>query len=404
MAASFFASVLPAQAAPEFPAASDETRLDWTLRGGFDSNPRDRREPDGSPLLGLAADLVAQRERPHHAARLEAALRFDGYDPALSIGIAGWRVRAERTDRLGHGFSHSVSLATTRDSEDGARRMEASLRDRWEWRIGPVKAFASLEGRLARLNEANGLFEGFPPDAQDFASLSALSGLAWMGDGWELGVSGQAMRVRHADAGDYLGLDRDHDRRQPFVFASYARDGWKLEGSVSFLDARWRTRDFEPVQRLLYSAQASLPLPLPGGEWTLDAGASRSARDTSLPFAALELVTQAQARFGWRPDERHAIGLDIRERRKDYPGLGISTRTRTLAVDVARRLDARTALGLNLSARAGRATGDSRQHGYAAIVSLTRRFTWNDAAVSKRVGAGAEMPLPRPGHQLQPQP
>lgn len=403
MAASFFASVLPAQAAPEFPAASDETRLDWTLRGGFDSNPRDRRKP-GSPLLGASADLVAQRERPDHATRLEATLRFDGYDPALSVGIAGWRVRAERTDRLGHGLSHSVSLVTIRESEDGARRMEVSLRDRWEWRIGPVKAFASLEGRLARLNEANGLFDGFPPDAQDSAALSALSGIAWVGDGWELGLSGQATRVRHADAFDYLGLDRDHDRRQPFVFATYARDGWKLEGSVSFLDARWRTRDFEPVQRLLYSAQASLPLPLSGGEWTLDAGASRSVRDTSLPFAALELVSQAQARFGWRPNEKHAIGLEIRERRKDYPGLGVSTRTRTLAVDVARRLDVRTALGLSLSARAGRTTGDSRQHGYAAIVSLTRRFTWNDAAVSKRVGAEAEMPLPRPGRQLQPQP
>lgn len=370
--------VPPAQQGGAASAGTGQSgHLEWTLRGGFDANPRDLPQPRESPLLGLTVSGELVFARAGRTTRFTAGLQGDAYDPAITDPNGFWRAGVEHQLALARGFRSTTTFAAGREAEDGARRTGLTLRHRLEWQQGPLRLFLTTEGRMARINEANALFGGALPDDEQLNAWTVLPGALLAGETGEIGVSYSATRVVHPHEFDYLGLRRDHVRRQPNLFGALRWRGIALEGSLSPFTARWQEGEFDPVRRMLYTAKLTAPWKSEAGTLTFAASADRTVRDTTLPFAALEIVSAAEARLSWQPGEgRSLFAAYLRQRFKDYPGLDVASRTRIAGVEVSRRLNDRTALTLAAFTRSVRATGAQDTLSYGATLALTRRIAW----------------------------
>jgi hypothetical protein len=86
---------------------------------------------------------------------------------------------------------------------------------------------------------------------------------------------------------------------------------------------------------LLYSAKVKIPVKM----FSFDIASSRSATDTTLPYSAIDIVTQQEARVTWKYDDRKALGSFARWRLDDYKGFDLLTRTESVGADYAHRFD-----------------------------------------------------------------
>lgn len=353
-------------------------QLEWTLRAGFDANPRDLPEPRESPLIGVTVTGELAIERPGRFTRINAGFQHDYYNPSLGDPNGFWRAGIEHRLVLERGFQSTWTLLAGREAEEGARRTGLMLRHRLERQQGPVKLFLTTEGRMARINEANGLFGGALPDDEQFNAWTAIPGAVLSAEHGEIGVSYSATRVLHPHETDYLGLRRDHIRRQPNLFGALRWQRIALEGSLSPFTARWQASEFNPVRRMLYTAKLTVPYSVEAGKTALELTANRTVRDTTLPFASIELVTASEAKLVWQPgDGTNLFAAYLRQRFKQYPGAGLTSRTRTAGFEISRRINPRTALTLNAFARGVRSTGAEDTMAYGANLALTRRLTWD---------------------------
>lgn len=384
----------PVRAAPEVPSKPEPSaapkqpdagkppkgvtgQLEWTLRAGFDANPRDLPEPRESPLIGLTITGELAIDRPGRFTRINAGFQNDFYNPALGDPNGFWRAGIEHRVVLERGFQSTSTLLTGREAEEGARRTGLVLRHRLERQQGPIRLFLTTEGRMARVNEANALFGGALPDDEQFNAWTAIPGAVLSGETGEIGVSYSATRVLHPHETDYLGLRRDHVRRQPNLFGSLRWAKIALEGSLSPFTARWQAAEFDPVRRLLYTAKLTVPHSFAAGTATLELTANRTIRDTTLPFASLEIVSASEAKLAWQPGDGSTLfAAYLRQRFKQYPGLGLASRTRIAGIEVSRRIKPGTAVTLTGFARSVRATGAEDTMSYGASLALTRRIGW----------------------------
>lgn len=377
----------PAKIAPASPARAGSSgklpqgvtgQLEWTLRAGFDANPRDLPQPRESPLIGLTVGGELAIERPGRTTRITGGFQNDLYNPSLGDPNGFWRAGIEHRVVLERGFQSTSTLLAGREAEEGARRTGLVLRHRLERQQGPIRLFLTTEGRMARVNEANGLFGGALPDDEQFNAWTAIPGAVLSGEAGELGVSYSATRVIHPHETDYLGFRRDHVRRQPNLFGALRWKDIALEGSLSPFTARWQAGEFDPVRRMLYTAKLTVPHSFSAGKATVELSANRTVRDTTLPFASIEIVTESETKLAWQPgDGSNLFAAYLRQRLKQYPGAGLASRTRTAGIELSRRINPRTALTLNAFARSVRATGAEDTMSYGANLALTRRLTWD---------------------------
>lgn len=368
---------MPASAETGKPPKGISGQLEWTLRAGFDANPRDLPEPRESPLIGLTVAGQVAFERPGRVTRINAAFQNDLYNPSLGDPNGFWRAGIEHKLVLERGFQSTTSLLAGREAEEGARRTGLLLRHRLERQQGPVRLFLTTEGRMARVNEANALFGGALPDDEQFNAWTAIPGVVLSGETGEIGVSYSASRVLHPHETDYLGLRRDHVRRQPNLFGAVRWGKIALEGSLSPFTAHWQQDEFDPVHRMLYTSKLTVPHTFAAGTVALELSANRTVRDTTLPFASLEIASESEAKLAFQPgDDSVLLAAYLRQRFKDYPGLDVSSRTRIAGIEVSKRLNPGTALTLNAFARSVRATGADDTIAYGANLALTRRISW----------------------------
>ncbi len=347
-----------------------EHHVDWTLRGGFDTNPNDAAGGRSSPVVSAGIDYLYRAEKDGRALSLSLGARGDAYSADIRLPTDELRFTLETGSALGEASAQRLTASFLRETEDGTRRTTAALRQRIERRFGPFKAFASVEGKGQTINEVNVLFDGYLPSSQQFATATVTPGLAWTGGFGEVGVSVAASRVRHLSGKDYLGLDRDQHRVQPFLFATLAGRGVRFEGSVSHLVARFDNRDYGPFARILYDAR----LTFPAGPVEVGLQAARFVRDTTFPTAEFEVTETWEARATRRLSDAAAVSGFVRNRRKSFDGPDLDLRTLTAGIDAERRLSAHLTLAATAALRRAAPTGGSPTTAGVFTLALTRRI------------------------------
>ncbi len=346
-----------------------EHHADWTIRGGFDSNPNDAAGGRSSPVISAGVDYVYRTEAGGRAVLVAAGVRGDAFAPGTRLPADTLRGTLETATALGASGSQRFTASILRETEDGTRRSTMALRQRLEHREGPVKLFVNVEARGQTINEVNVLFDGYLPAPQQFATLAATPGLAWTDGTNEIGLSMAASRVRHLTGKDYLGLDRDQNRLQPFLFTTFHGQAFRFEGSVSHLSARFDRGDYGPFARLLYDAR----LTVPAGPLELAVAASRTVRDTTFPTAEFEVLEGWEARATHRWSDAAALSGFVRHRRKTYDGPDLDTRTMTLGLEHERRIGEGATLAVSAGWRKVRQTGGRDVHAGLFAVALSRR-------------------------------
>jgi hypothetical protein len=348
------------------------------LRGGYDANPANLNGAQGSGFITQSAtwDYLRGSDKEGYAVSIATAntvyeSRF--LSPATTTGVSFRHAMS-----LGAGLSLQSSIATAAESTFSRRLVSVLWRERLDYEAGPLRLFGSLDMRFASLNERNIFALGnFLPDAENFVTITAMPGAAYR-QGWgEVGVSVQASRTTFRFQTDYLGLRRDNDRFHANLFASAEFHGVRLEGSLSVAHARFRTRDFDDITRLLYTARATIPLErigLPFRSLSLALSSARTLEDTSLPFSAYNLQTVSDARLSAALDASNSVAIVARHKRDDYLGLGVGSTLVSAGIEYERSLGDGLAGVAALSWRRVHDTGATPVSAFNVQIGLTKRI------------------------------
>jgi hypothetical protein len=357
------------------------------LRGGYDANPTNLNGGEGSGFITQSAtwDYLRGSDKEGYAISIVTAntvyeSRF--LSPATSTGVS---FRHAMT--FGGNVRLQSSVATAAESTFSRRLVSVLWRERLDYETGPLRLFGSLDMRFASLNERNIFALGnFLPDAENFVTVTAMPGVAYR-QGWgEVGVSAQASRTTFRFQTDYLGLRRDNDRFHANLFASADIGGIRLEGSLSVAHARFRTRDFDDITRLLYTARATIPLErigLPFRSLSLALSSARTLEDTSLPFSVYNLQTLSDARLSATLDGTNTVAVVARHKRDDYLGLGVGSTLVSAGVEYERSLGDGLAGVAALSWRRVHDTGAAPVSALTVQVGLTKRIEQRPAPAAR---------------------
>lgn len=328
------------------------------LRGGFDSSPTNSRGEKGSPTLTGFASWNYLRGTAQDGYGLDLLLVDTQYDPRQLAASRLHTLTLKHATGIGENLSLQSSLAIENEQSWSRRRSSLSWRERLNLSLGAFRLFTNAEVRLAALNERNVFANGdFLPQDDNLATLGITPGIAWRQGETEIGVSFTASRTRFTNGTDYLGLRRDNYRLQPNLFVSTALKGASFEASLSPLQIIFPAKEFENEKKLLYTAKLRVPY-----EWlTLDLSSGRTAEDTTLPFAVINLVTQHEGKLTARLNDTNALSLTVRQKLDDYLGLDSTTRTSSIGLDYAR------GLGNGMTATASAALRKTKDTGLEAV-------------------------------------
>ncbi|QCI68396.1 hypothetical protein [Phreatobacter stygius] len=278
----------------------------------------------------------------------------DGYAIAIATNNTVYESReVDPATALGLTFRHAFSLSDNlllRSSlsavhdQTWSRRSDALIwRERLDYDIGPLRLFTSVDTKVTTLNERNIFALGsFLPYPESFVTLSVLPGVLYRLSFGEIGVSLTASRTMFRFETDYLGLRRNNDRVQPNLFASATFWGIKVEGSLSYARVTFPAGDFDNLQRLLYTAKATIPLELfrlPIEKLTLELSSGRTLEDTTLPFSVINVSTLSDARLVAKFNPSHALTVFARRKDDEYVGLGARAVTTSLGAEYAYTFD-----------------------------------------------------------------
>jgi hypothetical protein len=344
------------------------------LRGGFDANPGNVVGGRGSPVLTSFATWDYIKGTLQDGYGVNLVLIETQYDPReLAAGRA-------HSLALKHGFSFgdggSVQSTLTAGDEQSWSRRRSSLawRERLDYRLGGFRVFANGEARITALNERNVFNLGdFLPRDENFTTLSLTPGIAYRLGASEIGLSFTASRTHFIDGMDYLGFRRDHDRFQPNLFFSAAFSDITLEGSLSPFRAEFPDKEFDTVERLLYTAKLRLPYRMV----TLELASGRTVEDTTLPFSVINVVTAHEAKLSARIDEKHALSLIGRWKIDDYVGLDAKSSLRSVGVDYQYALGDGLTATASASLRKVKETGLTPVTSYNLLLGLQKRIDFS---------------------------
>lgn len=367
----------PAAAEDHAPPTAEISAAVIGLRGGFDANPGNSVGGRGSPVLTSFATWDYIKGTLQDGYGVNLVLVETQYDPReLAAGRA-------HSLALKHGFSFgegaAVQSTLTAGDEQSWSRRKSSLawRERLDYRLGDLRIFANGEARITALNERNVFNLGdFLPRDENFTTLSLTPGVAYRFGTSEIGLSFTASRTRFIDGVDYLGFRRDHDRFQPNLFFSTAFSDIILEASLSPFRAKFPDKEFDTVERLLYTAKLRLPYRLV----TLELASGRSVEDTTLPFSVINLVTAHEAKLSARIDEKHAFSLIGRWKIDDYLGLDAKSNLRSIGVDYQYALGDGLTATASASLRKVKETGLTPVTSYNLLLGLQKRIDFSATA------------------------
>lgn len=328
------------------------------LRGGFDSSPTNSKGDKGSPTLTGFASWNYLRGTAQDGYGLDLLLVDTQYDPRELAASRLHTLTLKHAIGIGENLAVQSSLAIENEQSWSRRRNALTWRERLNLSLGSFRLFANAEARLAALNERNVFASGdFLPQDENLATLGVTPGIAWRQGDTEIGVSFTASRTRFTNGTDYLGMRRDNYRLQPNLFVSTALKGASFEASLSPLQIIFPDKEFENEKKLLYTAKLRVPY-----EWlTLDLSSGRTAEDTTLPFAVIDLVTQHEGKLTARFNDTNALSLTVRQKLDDYLGLDSTTRTSSIGLDYAR------GLGNGMTATASAAWRKTKDTGLEAV-------------------------------------
>ncbi|MGX1787882.1 hypothetical protein ACWIGM_14120 [Bosea sp. NPDC055332] len=351
------------------------------LRGGFDSSPTNSKGEKGSPTLTSFASWNYLRGTLQDGYGLDLLLVDTQYDPRQLAASRQHTLTLKHMTGIGENLSLQSSLAIENEQTWSRRRSSLSWRERLNLSLGSFRLFANAEARLAALNERNVFVDGdFLPQDENLATLGITPGIAWRQGETEIGVSFMASRTRFTNGTDYLGMRRDNYRLQPNLFVSTALAGASFEASLSPLQIIFPDREFENEKKLLYTAKLRVPYQM----LTLDLSSGRTAEDTTLPFAVVNLVTQHEGKLTARFNDTNALSLTVRQKLEDYLGLDATTRTSSIGFDYA------LGLGNGMTATASAAWRKTKDTGLEAVPAFVVQLGLQKQLDFSEPGKGAK--------------
>ncbi|MBN8944672.1 MAG: hypothetical protein J0H01_34525 [Rhizobiales bacterium] len=321
----------------------------------------------------------------------------EGYAIAIATNNTVYESReVDPATALGITFRHATSLADNlllRSSisavheQTWSRRNDVLLwRERIDYDIGQFRLFTAVDTKVTTLNERNIFALGsFLPYPESFVTLSVLPGILYRLSFGEIGVSLTASRNIFRFETDYLGLRRNNDRFQPNLFASATFLGMKVEGSLSYARVTFPARDFDDLQRLLYTAKATIPLDmfrLPIEKLSLELSSARTLEDTTLPFSVINVSTLSDAKLVAKLNTSNTLAVFARRKNDEYVGLGARAVTTTLGAEYTYAFDGGLTAILAGSWRYTQETGNIPVSSFNVQLGLSKRIEFARTAAA----------------------
>lgn len=356
------------------------------LRGGFDSNPMNYLGGPSSGFINQSATWDYLRGSDKEGYAIAIATNNTVYesrevDPATALGIT-FRHATSLADNL----LLRSSISAVHEQTWSRRNDQLLWRERIDYDIGQLRLFTSVDTKVTTLNERNIFALGsFLPYPESFVTLSVLPGILYRLSFGEVGVSLSASRNIFRFETDYLGLRRNNDRLQPNLFASASFLGVKVEGSLSYARVTFPARDFDDLQRLLYTARATIPLDmfrLPIEKLTLELGSARTLEDTTLPFSVINVSTLTDAKVVAKVNTNNTLAVFARRKNDEYVGLGARAVTTTLGAEYSYAFDGGLTAIVAGSWRYTQETGNVPVSSFNLQLGLSKRIEFTRTAAT----------------------
>lgn len=379
-------AAVPAHAEEKKNSADITAAATIGLRGGFDTNPIDILDGQASPFAGQTLSFEMLRATSDSTLSIKADSGANVYSTTVSPPQSAHSMTVEGRVALKDDFGLRGTMSANTETGFSRQSTNALARLRADYDTKDFRAFSSIETKITSLNERN-IFAlgGFLPDPEVFATFSSLTGGAVKTKFGEFGLSLLLSHVRYARL-DYIGLQRNHNRIQPNFFFNSQLGPVSLEGSLSYFNARFAsTWDFANIQKVLYTGRAKLPI----GDFSLEAVASRTMLDTTLPFSALVMSTAYDLRGTYKLSPTSAIGAFARWKQDDYLGLDAVTTAYLFGVEYGYRLPMDLVGSLTVAARHTKYQGQPSFWSGQVQVGLQRRFDLMGASEKSAVATAA---------------
>lgn len=383
--AALFAAAAPCWAS----GGEDASAAAIGLRAGFDSNPTNVSGAKGASFIAQFAawDFLRGSDKDGFGLSLSASNIF--YDPRIVAPTMNNALSFKHAIGLGEGALARRTISASQEQTWSRRLATLLWRERLDYERGAIRLFATVDARIASLNERN-IFAlgGFLPRDESFLTLSAMPGIAWRSSYGEIGASLSVARIRYLRGADYLGFRRDNNRFQANLFGSAVFSGVAFEGSLSLLNAAFPDKDFDDLRRILYTAKATAPI----GPASLTLSSARSAEDTTLPLTVINIATTHEARLAAKIDDKNRLDLFARYKLDDYRGLGAKASSMTVGAEYQRDLAIGATLFAGASWRRTVETGVDPVSAFNIQLGLQKQIDFgkktaenvSDASASKR--------------------
>lgn len=384
-------ALLPANASD--PSVKEYSAASFGLRGGFDSNPMNYQGGPSSAFITQSAtwDYLRGSERDGYAISLatnNTVYESREVDPATALGLTFRHAMS-----LGDNLLLRSSLSATHDQTWSRRSDVLVWRERIDYDIGQLRLFTAVDTKVTTLNERNIFVQGgFLPYPESFVTISVLPGVMYRLGFGEIGVSVTASRSIFRFETDYLGLRRNNDRIQPNLFASATIAGIKLEGSLSLGRVTFPARDFDNLQRLLYTAKATVPLDrigLPFQSLALELSSARTFEDTTLPFSVINVSTLSEARLVAKFNAANTLTTFARRKEDEYVGLGARAITTWLGAEYGYTFDGGLTAVLAASWRRTQETGNIPVSSFNIQIGMSKRIEFERTTTAAATPAAA---------------
>ncbi len=245
-----------------------------------------------------------------------------------------YRLRLRLANKEQSDFSLDATTTFSHSSNYDTRSDFANQRVHLQWTGGGLRPFVAGDLRVAALNELNVLLGEFLPQPMRYLRGTITTGVAYVRDRSEIGVSIALARTRYEDEFDLFGFRRNNDRVQPMAYAKYQSGDLGVAGAFSFLRVQSQEAFFTDVNAILFE----FSLAAKREPWSAELMLARTAEDTTFPVSPLTVDTGFQAKLVRSLDERTSVGVFGRVLHRKYWDSPFFSRTRIAGLEIAHDL------------------------------------------------------------------
>ncbi len=355
--------ILPTTAAEEFAAS-------FRLRSGYDSNPLLSPLGKGSALLAWEAGVAYGRDTGDWITGATGEASQTRYREQEFEPVQKYRLRLRLANKEQSDFSLDATTTFSHSSNYDTRSDFANQRVHLQWTGGGLRPFVAGDLRVAALNELNVLLGEFLPQPMRYLRGTITTGVAYVRDRSEIGVSIALARTRYEDEFDLFGFRRNNDRVQPMAYAKYQSGDLGVAGAFSFLRVQSQEAFFTDVNAILFE----FSLAAKREPWSAELMLARTAEDTTFPVSPLTVDTGFQAKLVRSLDERTSVGVFGRVLHRKYWDSPFFSRTRIAGLEIAHDLVEDVRLTGEFGVAKSRLISGAEADGVTAMLSLTKRF------------------------------